>query len=227
MKNDKRDCGCFCLTGIDDLHASSSNFQLRSKGYRVDDWNEIPDVFTDEPRGNDEDEENETTRSCWSICCCMKSKKKTDNSADGKTKGENTPLLHFTNRENAYTNNSQSPERSVRVAVASSTIIVLLLDVATRRFELVALQRTATCTTVGHVLKLLPTAVQDKSLRKLKVKSLADRFGNEWRGPSPLPNVPAWLVVAVTPKLSAQQAQGHARKLLQDEHVQATVSHVS
>ena len=143
---------------------------------------------------------------------------------DTTTLHETTPLL-LQRATKTTTNNPPHASRPQRPVshVTVPTVIVLLLDVQTRRFELVALQRSATCTTVKHVIQLLPTAIQDEALQNIKVVALVDRLGKERRGSFPLPTLPAWLVVAVTPHVSARQGIAHARKLLQDPQVQATV----
>ena len=178
---------------------------------------------------DDDDDEEQTPRSCWARCCCCCSRRKKRSTPENNALNESTPLLPQStpprrNKHAPFTNASPSRTPLRNDNSTTPSVIVLLLDIESRRFELVALQRTTTVTTADHVLQLLPTAVQDEALQNVRVTALADRFGNEWKGNFPLPDVPAWLVVAVTPHVSARQGQVQARKLLQDVHVQATVS---
>ena len=137
---------------------------------------------------------------------------------------EDTPLLlHNNNNNNSPEKDENDPDMSMPFIISThhtQPVVILILDVSVRRFELVALARTVR---VAAVLELLPSVIVDEQLRTLKFTGLvephtADRYG----AATYLPPAVSWWV-ALTPRLTASQAVQHATQVVKDAAVQATV----
>lgn len=142
---------------------------------------------------------------------------------------EETPLLlRAIVNDNGKTKNKHSAcdqkptndsENFIHDALATM-VVVLIMDVSTRRFELVAVPRTSE---VAQLLSQLPHAIQDPALQNLYFTALTDlrakRYGPRHRLPT---DHTLW--VALTPQLTTAQGHRHARQVLKDPDVQDTVS---
>lgn len=173
-----------------------------------------------------DDEQEETPPSCW-MCCCWRRRRRGENKnrdTNDETLTETSPLVTASSTPKPYVK-AFSDEKN------NNTVVVMVLDVESRRFELVALHSVAT---VGQVLTLLPTTVQDKQLKACKFVALADcntapkDDGEapvvEWNAERKLASAAVSLFyVALTAKASAKVAWQQAQKLLQDGNVRETV----
>lgn len=166
-------------------------------------------------------DDNDSSTSWWGWCCCCNRNKSNRRLRTGETNAptEETPLIPNEPK-------LKNPPKDDTQAVLYNTA-VLVLDAADRRFELVALQRdTRITTTVHSILQLLPQTVQDPSLQQLQFTGLTN-CRSQLLLPSktlPVADSPrASFFVALTPRLSASQGCKHARRIIQDAHIQETV----
>lgn len=192
-----------------------STQQLQEKGYDVSAWDKVPEQFVIDEKAvaevengetlevyfDDDDVDNAKNRG-W--CCCWKSSNKGIDRSGGTT--EQTPLLDAT--ESSAVEDAD---------VVSPVLLVLVMDVKHRRFELVRVQRREK---VAEILTQLPEVLQDDRLRQLEFVGLSGLGAKNWRKRVP---AAARLAVATTPQLSATSAVSQAQPLLQDVQVATMV----
>ena len=173
----------------------------------------------------DDDKDDDTGKKNWFCCCCPPAKeapKSTDTTATSNDEAGDTAVTETT------------PLVAKQAASPENTVVVLVLDGSTRKFELVAMEDAKT---VEDVLLRLPDTIEAKELKRCGFVSLLDDGYNFIKASKtktkpmtggPLPKKKKVLFyVAMVQNVAAFAIRNQARKLLKDESVISTVRYTS